>query len=113
MPYYTYLAIRSALVHLKPDEVHLYVRFCQVNLGRKKRTDDDDDDDDGYGGSHYKYKPRGPFWDLLEPSLTLLETPAPEEIYGRKLDHFAHKSDVRPLSLSSGWIGRGLITLDG
>ncbi|CED82241.1 Glycosyltransferase, DXD sugar-binding motif [Phaffia rhodozyma] len=66
LPYYSYLAIRSAIVNLQPDEIHF----------------------------HYKYKPRGPFWDLLEPHLTLLETPAPDEIYGRKLEHFAHKSDV-------------------
>lgn len=31
---------------------------------------------------------------MLKPHLTLLRTPAPDEIYGRKLDHFAHKADV-------------------
>jgi hypothetical protein len=55
--------------------------------------------------SHYWFKPRGPFWDLLEPELTLLRTPAPDSIFGNKLEHFAHKADVvrlQALQLTGG-----------
>ena len=38
--------------------------------------------------------PTGPWWDLIVPHLTLIKTIAPDEIYGRKLEHFAHKADV-------------------
>ncbi|KAL7413929.1 hypothetical protein BDY24DRAFT_386906 [Mrakia frigida] len=81
MPYYAYLAVRSALVNIKPEEVIF----------------------------HHLHEPRGPFWDLLKPHLTLVKTPAPTEIYGRKLNHFAHKSDVIRLQALSE---RGGIYLD-
>lgn len=44
--------------------------------------------------SYYKYKPVGPFWDLIEPHLTLIEIDPPEDIFGNKLTHFAHKADI-------------------
>lgn len=44
--------------------------------------------------SHYKYKPTGPWWDLIEPHLTLIETKIPSTIYGREVSHFAHKADL-------------------
>ncbi|WVF72813.1 hypothetical protein IAT40_007631 [Kwoniella sp. CBS 6097] len=66
LPYYAYLAMRSALVNLKPKVMYF----------------------------HYKHLPTGPWWDEIAPHLTLIETTVPSEIYGRPLKHFAHKADV-------------------
>lgn len=44
--------------------------------------------------SHYQYKPTGPWWDLIEPHLTLIKTNVPDKIYGRDIEHFAHKADL-------------------
>ncbi|WWC90703.1 uncharacterized protein L201_005640 [Kwoniella dendrophila CBS 6074] len=66
LPYYAYLAIRSALLNLQPEKIYF----------------------------HYKYLPTGPWWDLIEPHLTLISTQVPNEIYGKSLNHFAHKADV-------------------
>ncbi|WWC63305.1 uncharacterized protein I303_105905 [Kwoniella dejecticola CBS 10117] len=66
LPYYAYLAIRSALINLSPEKMYF----------------------------HYKHLPRGPWMQLLLPHLTLVETEVPDQIYGNKLDHFAHKADV-------------------
>lgn len=32
--------------------------------------------------------------ELLLPYLTLIETQAPDSIYGKSISHFAHKADV-------------------
>ncbi|WVQ81807.1 hypothetical protein IAT38_003934 [Cryptococcus sp. DSM 104549] len=66
LPYYAYLAMRSALLNLRPSVVYF----------------------------HYQHLPTGPWWDLIRPSLTLIPTQVPESIYGRPLAHFAHKADV-------------------
>lgn len=44
--------------------------------------------------SHYKHLPTGPWWDLIRPHLTLIETDVPEEVFGRKVVHYAHKADL-------------------
>jgi hypothetical protein len=44
--------------------------------------------------SHYQHLPTGPWWKLLEPKLTLVKTVVPDAIFGKQLDHFAHKADV-------------------
>lgn len=44
--------------------------------------------------SHYKHEPTGPWWDLIKPHLTLIKTNVPETIYGREVNHFAHKADL-------------------
>jgi len=44
--------------------------------------------------SHYEHLPTGPWWDLLEPQLTLMRTVVPDTYLGRPLKHFAHKADV-------------------
>ncbi|EAL20418.1 hypothetical protein CNBE3390 [Cryptococcus deneoformans B-3501A] len=66
LPYYAYLAMRSALINLKPKAIYF----------------------------HYEHLPTGPWWDLIRPHLTLIKTQVPESIYGRPLKHFAHKADV-------------------
>ncbi|WVR07584.1 hypothetical protein IAU60_004626 [Kwoniella sp. DSM 27419] len=66
LPYYAYLAMRSALLNIKPKVIYF----------------------------HYKYLPHGPWWDLIEPHLTLIKTEVPSQIFGRPLSHFAHKADV-------------------
>ncbi|TXT08601.1 hypothetical protein VHUM_02729 [Vanrija humicola] len=66
LPYYAYLAIRSALLNLKPEKIYF----------------------------HYKHLPRGPWWDLIKPHLTLVETHPPTSIFGNKIEHFAHKADL-------------------
>ncbi|KAK8854781.1 hypothetical protein IAR55_003520 [Kwoniella newhampshirensis] len=65
-PYYAYLAMRSALVNLRPKVIYF----------------------------HYLHLPTGPWWDLIAPRLTLIKTQVPDSIYGRPLSHFAHKADV-------------------
>ncbi|WWD02590.1 hypothetical protein V865_000630 [Kwoniella europaea PYCC6329] len=66
LPYYAYLAMRSALINLKPENMYF----------------------------HYKHLPTGPWWDLISPHLTLIRTEVPDQIYGKPLNHFAHKADV-------------------
>ncbi|KIR38192.1 hypothetical protein I307_02481 [Cryptococcus deuterogattii 99/473] len=66
LPYYAYLAMRSALINLSPKVIYF----------------------------HYEHLPTGPWWDLIRPHLTLIKTQVPESIYGRPLKHFAHKADV-------------------
>lgn len=65
-PYYAYLSIRSALIHLKPDQVYF----------------------------HYYNLPTGPWWDEIKTELTLVKAHVPERVYGNVVDHYAHQSDV-------------------
>lgn len=44
--------------------------------------------------SHYEHLPRGPWWDLLVPDLTLIKTVVPNSYLGKEIKHFAHKADV-------------------
>ena len=43
---------------------------------------------------YYQYEPTGPYWDLIKPHVTAVETTSPSEIFGNPLVHFAHKADV-------------------
>ena len=45
-------------------------------------------------GSHYQHLPYGPWWDLLEPELTLIKTEPPTHIFGNPIHQFAHQADV-------------------
>ncbi|KAJ9090946.1 hypothetical protein QFC20_007776 [Naganishia adeliensis] len=78
-PYYAYLAIRSALINIRPEKAYF----------------------------HYHNIPTGPWWDALVPELSLIRhTQIPSQIMGKELKHFAHKSDVMRLEalLNSGGI---------
>jgi len=63
---FKYIAIKSAIDLNKPEKVYFY----------------------------YKYEPFGPWWNKIKPFLTLEYVEPPNEIFGNKLTHFAHKSDV-------------------
>lgn len=83
LPYYAYLAMRSALINLSPKVIYLYVTSTlSLSLTQPREN------------SHYEHLPTGPWWDLIRPHLTLIKTQVPESIYGRPLKHFAHKADV-------------------
>ena len=61
-----YLAIKSANDLNNPDEINFY----------------------------YKYEPTGEYWEKTKPLLNLIQVEPPEEIYGNKLEHVAHKADI-------------------
>jgi hypothetical protein len=61
-----YIAIRSAIIVNKPDDVIF----------------------------HYEYEPSGEYWDLIKGEITLRKIEAPSEIHGNKLSHVAHKADI-------------------
>ncbi len=61
-----FLAIKSAYELNKPDLIHFY----------------------------YKYEPSGEWWERAKSLVILKQIEPPEEIYGKKLYHVAHKSDV-------------------
>jgi hypothetical protein len=48
---------------------------------------------------HYQYEPEGEFWDMAKPHLKLNKIIAPTEIYGNKLYHVAHQSDIVRLEM--------------
>jgi hypothetical protein len=66
-----YLAVLSASIVNKPDEIIL----------------------------HYRYLPSGVWWDLAKPYLLLDQVPIPESVEGRPVSHFAHKADVLRLNI--------------
>jgi hypothetical protein len=68
-PLYAYLAIKSAAVVLKPDEVFLY---------RSKQAPD----------------PTGKWWKEVQPLVTIKRIEPPTEIFGNLLIHPAHQADV-------------------
>lgn len=43
---------------------------------------------------HYEFEPRGPWWELTKPYLTLMRRKAPTEIFGNPLLHVAHRAGV-------------------
>jgi hypothetical protein len=61
-----YMAIRSALEHIRPDQIFF----------------------------HNNVEPSGRYWECLRSRVTRLPCTPPEEIFGRRLHHFAHKADV-------------------
>jgi GT2 family glycosyltransferase len=64
--YIYYLSILTAIHHNQPDTIYF----------------------------HYYHEPFGLWWDTIKDRLTLNRIPPPEEIFGNKLTHYAHKSDV-------------------
>ncbi|EIW68160.1 hypothetical protein TREMEDRAFT_32459 [Tremella mesenterica DSM 1558] len=71
LPYYAYLAMKSALMVLKPEKMY----FHYINL------------------------PTGPWWDLISPHLTLTPTIVPYSVFGNELNHFAHQADILRLMI--------------
>jgi hypothetical protein len=61
-----YVCIKSAIEKLQPTEARFY----------------------------YEFEPTGVWWDLLKTQITPVKIIAPREIFGRSLDHPAHRSDV-------------------
>lgn len=43
---------------------------------------------------HYEFEPTGPWWEATRPYLTLNPIVAPRQIFGRPLEHFAHRADI-------------------
>jgi hypothetical protein len=65
-----YACIRSAVERLKPEKA---IMHCQ-------------------------YEPSGPWWDLTRPYLNVNKVVAPQEVFGNRLHHFAHRADVLRLT---------------
>lgn len=61
-----YACVRSMVERLKPDAIFLY----------------------------HRYPPRGPWWSLTEPLVTLVPIEPPASIFGNRLMHPAHVADV-------------------
>lgn len=61
-----YLAVRSAFEVNNPEEIFFY----------------------------YSYEPDGEWWEKTRELVTLVKINAPEEIFGNKLYHVAHKADI-------------------
>ena len=78
---YRYIAIKSAHDVNKPEKIYFY----------------------------YYYEPYGEWWEKSKKYLTLEKVNLPQEIYGNKLYHYAHQSDVIRLQKL---IERGGIYLD-
>ena len=63
---YKYLAIKSAHDVNNPDKIYFY----------------------------YKYEPKGYWWEKIKPLLILEHIDPPTEIYGNKVYHYAHQTDI-------------------
>ena len=61
-----YLAILSAVTHNKPEAVYF----------------------------HYCVEPHGVWWDAIKPYLTLHKVELVNEIFGNRVEHYAHASDI-------------------
>jgi hypothetical protein len=61
-----FVSVASAIRHIKPEAVYFY----------------------------YEYEPSGAWWDLTRPIVTPVKIEAPREIFGRSVDHPAHRADV-------------------
>lgn len=48
---------------------------------------------------HYKYEPEGEWWEKSEKIIEKVYTEPPDEIFGNKLYHVAHKSDIVRLNI--------------
>jgi hypothetical protein len=48
---------------------------------------------------HYQYEPKGEWWEKIKPFLTLNQIEAPQSIFGNRLYHVAHQSDVVRLQM--------------
>ena len=63
---YKYIAIKSASDINKPDKIFFY----------------------------YYYEPYGYWWDKIKPLLILEKIEKPTEIFGNKINHYAHQADI-------------------
>jgi len=63
---YKYIAIKSASDINKPEKIFFY----------------------------YYYEPHGYWWDKIKPLLTLEKIEKPLEIFGNKINHYAHQADI-------------------
>jgi SAM-dependent methyltransferase len=61
-----HVCLKSAIERIKPERTYFY---CQ-------------------------YEPSGPWWELSRELVTLVKIEAPQQIFGRPLQHVAHQSDV-------------------
>ena len=61
-----YACVKSAVEQIEPDRVNFY----------------------------YEYELEGPWWDLTRELVTPVRMTAPREIFGNRIDHPAHRSDV-------------------
>jgi SAM-dependent methyltransferase len=61
-----HVCLKSAIERIKPEKVYLYCQF----------------------------EPSGPWWELSRQLVTIVKIEAPREIFGRRLQHVAHQSDV-------------------
>lgn len=48
---------------------------------------------------YFKYESSGEYWELLKKIANLIKIESPDEIFGNKLNHVAHKADVIRLEL--------------
>lgn len=58
---------------------------------------------------HYAFEPTGEWWDRARPLVTPRHVDPPDRIFGRPVDHYAHRADVLRLEVL---IERGGIYLD-
>ena len=61
-----HICLKSAVERIAPDDVFFY----------------------------HEFEPNGPWWELSRELVTPVKIEAPREIFGRPLDHVAHRSDV-------------------
>ena len=61
-----YVCIRSAVEQIRPDAVSFYLQN----------------------------EPSGPWWDITRPLVDVVSIDAPTHIFGRPVNHYAHKADV-------------------
>lgn len=54
---------------------------------------------------HYEYEPTGEWWEKIKPELLLNKITAPTEIFGNRLYHVAHQSDVVRLNMLNKYGG--------
>lgn len=48
---------------------------------------------------HYKYEPKGEWWEKSKEYLNLVKVDTPTEIFGNKLSHYAHQTDILRLEI--------------
>jgi hypothetical protein len=76
-----YVCVKSAVERLKPEKAYIY----------------------------YEHEPNGDWWEQTRSMLQPVKVKAPREIFGRPLEHVAHRADVLRLQIL---IRRGGIYLD-
>ena len=66
IPLHAFLAVRSALLHVKPRAVYFW----------------------------YTHEPHGLYWDLIKPMVIPIRVDPVTEVFGNEVKHYAHKADV-------------------